>query len=71
MLQTEGRIHPEEGEIYRLWMLDSATGQIRSRADLHLLHAPDALVLLDGAVVVGTDGATMVYPVSAQGSVTP
>lgn len=71
MLQTEGRIHPEEGEIYRLWMLDSATGQIRSRADLHLLHAPDALVLLDGAVVVGTDGATMVYPVGAPGSVTP
>ncbi|MCA9271877.1 MAG: PQQ-binding-like beta-propeller repeat protein [Phycisphaerales bacterium] len=69
MLQTEGRIHPDEGEIYRLWMLDARTGVIKGQADLHLLHGPESLVLLDGAIIIGTDGATLVYPVRTEDEV--
>ncbi len=70
MLQTEGRIHPDQGEIYRLWMLQAQTGEILNQADLHLLAAPQSLVLLDGAVIVGIDGATLIYPVDDEGGLT-
>ncbi len=70
MLQTEGRPHSEQGDVYRLWTLDAATGAIRGHADLHLLHEPEALVLLDGAMIVGTPGATLVYQSPAKGDST-
>lgn len=66
MLQTEGRPHSVEGDVYRLWTLDTTTGVIQGHADLHLLHEPEALVLLDGAMVVGTPGATLVYQAPAK-----
>lgn len=67
MLQTEGRPHAEQGDVYRLWTLDARTGSIRGHADLQLLHEPDEIVLLDGVMVVGTPGATLVYPARAEG----
>jgi len=66
MLQSEGRPHSEEGDVYRLWTLDATTGVIQGQADLHLLHEPGVLVLLDGAMVVGTPGATLVYQAPAK-----
>lgn len=71
MLQTEGRPHQEEGAVYRLWMLGASRGIIQGQADLRLLHDPEDIVLLDGAVVVGAAGATLVYEAPKVPGVTP